>query len=92
MAAIACHKNAPRDGVYNLKLTSAQAGNVRQQLPFLPEHPHLNYATDVHNSSNLWYCNFSNPNHCRITGMPRFACLWVGQGKTAAFTVRRRGS
>ncbi|MGB5339284.1 MAG: metallopeptidase TldD-related protein, partial [Gammaproteobacteria bacterium] len=23
--------------------------------------------------SNLWYCNFSDRNHCRITGMTRFA-------------------
>jgi predicted Zn-dependent protease len=34
--------------------------------------------------SNLWYCNFSDRNHCRITGMTRFACLWVEQGKAVA--------
>jgi predicted Zn-dependent protease len=34
--------------------------------------------------SNLWYCNFSDRNHCRITGMTRFACLWVEQGKPVA--------
>jgi predicted Zn-dependent protease len=27
--------------------------------------------------SNLWYCNFSDPNHCRLTGMTRYACYWV---------------
>ena len=53
MAAIACHKNAPRDGVYNLKLTSAQAGNVRQQLPFLPEHPHLSQPLSQHRHAPL---------------------------------------
>lgn len=30
--------------------------------------------------SNVWYCNFSDRNDCRITGMTRFACLWVENG------------
>jgi predicted Zn-dependent protease len=34
--------------------------------------------------SNLWYCNFSDRNHCRITGMTRFACLWVENGAPVA--------
>ena len=34
--------------------------------------------------SNLWYCNFSDRNHCRITGMTRFACLWVENGRPVA--------
>ncbi len=34
--------------------------------------------------SNLWYCNFSDRNHCRITGMTRFACLWVEGGRPVA--------
>jgi len=34
--------------------------------------------------SNLWYCNFSDRNHCRITGMTRFACLWVEHGVPVA--------
>lgn len=34
--------------------------------------------------SNLWYCNFSDRNHCRITGMTRFACLWVERGSPVA--------
>lgn len=34
--------------------------------------------------SNLWYCNFSDRNHCRITGMTRFACLWVERGVAVA--------
>ena len=34
--------------------------------------------------SNLWYCNFSDRNHCRITGMTRFACLWVEEGRPVA--------
>ena len=34
--------------------------------------------------SNLWYCNYSDRNNCRITGMTRFACLWVENGKPVA--------
>ena len=30
--------------------------------------------------NNLWYCNFSDYNNCRITGMTRFACYWVENG------------
>ncbi|HKJ09542.1 MAG TPA: metallopeptidase TldD-related protein, partial [Gammaproteobacteria bacterium] len=30
--------------------------------------------------SNLWYCNFSDRDDARITGMTRFACLWVQGG------------
>ena len=30
--------------------------------------------------SNVWYLNFSDRNACRITGMTRFACLWVEDG------------
>ena len=30
--------------------------------------------------SNLWYCNYSDRNNCRMTGMTRFACLWVENG------------
>jgi predicted Zn-dependent protease len=34
--------------------------------------------------SNLWYCNFSDPNACRITGMTRFACWYVENGEIQA--------
>jgi predicted Zn-dependent protease len=34
--------------------------------------------------SNLWYCNYSDRNNCRITGMTRFACLWVESGVPVA--------
>ena len=34
--------------------------------------------------SNLWYCNYSDRSHCRITGMTRFACLWVENGEAVA--------
>lgn len=34
--------------------------------------------------SNLWYCNYSDRSHCRITGMTRFASLWVENGQVVA--------
>jgi predicted Zn-dependent protease len=34
--------------------------------------------------ANLWYCNFSDPNACRITGMTRFACWYVEDGEIRA--------
>lgn len=34
--------------------------------------------------NNLWYCNFSDLHECRITGMTRFACLWVEEGEIRA--------
>ncbi len=34
--------------------------------------------------NNLWYLNFSDRNHCQITGMTRFACFWVEQGEIKA--------
>jgi len=34
--------------------------------------------------NNLWYCNFSDHNACRITGMTRYACYWVENGKIVA--------
>jgi predicted Zn-dependent protease len=34
--------------------------------------------------NNLWYLNFSDRNQARITGMTRFACFWVENGKPLA--------
>jgi predicted Zn-dependent protease len=34
--------------------------------------------------NNLWYANFSDRNECRITGMTRFACFWVEDGRIVA--------
>ena len=40
--------------------------------------------------NNLWYCNFSDHDDCRITGMTRFACFWVEEGViTAPVNVMR---
>jgi predicted Zn-dependent protease len=34
--------------------------------------------------SNLWYLNYSDRNEGRMTGMTRFACLWVEKGEIVA--------
>ncbi len=34
--------------------------------------------------NNLWYLNYSDRASCRMTGMTRFACFWVEQGKIVA--------
>ena len=34
--------------------------------------------------NNLWYCNYSDRNDCRLTGMTRFASFWVENGKIQA--------
>lgn len=33
---------------------------------------------------NLWYCNWSDPNVCRVTGMTRFGTYWVEDGVIVA--------
>ncbi len=40
--------------------------------------------------NNVWYLNFSDRPGCRITGLTRFACFWVEDGKiTAPLNVMR---
>ncbi|MEN8151953.1 MAG: metallopeptidase TldD-related protein [Planctomycetota bacterium] len=34
--------------------------------------------------NNVWYLNYSDRPACRITGMTRFACLWVENGEVVA--------
>jgi predicted Zn-dependent protease len=34
--------------------------------------------------SNLWYLNYSDRQACRMTGMTRFACFWVENGRLVA--------
>jgi predicted Zn-dependent protease len=33
---------------------------------------------------NLWYCNWSDPNDCRVTGMTRFGTWWIERGEIIA--------
>ena len=40
--------------------------------------------------SNLWYLNFSDRTNCRVTGMTRFASIWVDKGQWVAPIVPMR--
>ena len=40
--------------------------------------------------SNLWYLNFSDRSSCRVTGMTRFATIWVENGEWVAPVVPMR--
>jgi predicted Zn-dependent protease len=33
--------------------------------------------------SDLWYLNYSDRQACRMTGMTRYACFWVEEGRLA---------
>lgn len=33
---------------------------------------------------HLWYCNWSDPNECRVTGMTRFGTFWAEGGELVA--------
>lgn len=50
----------------------------------LPQSEVLNALDTGIYVSNLWYCNYSDRSHCRITGMTRFASLWVENGQPVA--------
>ena len=34
--------------------------------------------------NNAWYLNYSDKQGCKMTGMTRFACFWVKDGKISA--------
>ncbi|HEY5789833.1 MAG TPA: metallopeptidase TldD-related protein, partial [Gammaproteobacteria bacterium] len=50
----------------------------------LPEAEVLATLGDGLYLSDLWYCNYSDRNACRITGMSRYACFVVAGGELAA--------
>ncbi len=66
--------------------------NTASEYPNALELSHGNLLTkDILNElgtgifiNNLWYLNFSDRNACKLTGMTRFACFWVENGKIIA--------
>ena len=87
------------NGVYQHTLNGARSakeyGESVNSNSEQPQSLHINAGTlpqsDVLTSldtgiyvSNLWYCNYSDRSHCRITGMTRFASLWVENGEPVA--------
>lgn len=64
--------NADGEGPESLTLS---AGDILEVLGTLDEGLYI---------SNLWYCNYSDRNDCRLTGMTRYACFQVHGGEIQA--------
>ncbi|RLA37763.1 MAG: peptidase, partial [Gammaproteobacteria bacterium] len=72
--------------------------NARMEMPEalamapgeLPEADVLATLGDGLYLSDLWYCNYSDRNSCRITGMSRYACFVVAGGELTAPLVPMR--
>lgn len=88
-----------RDGVYGAALADPRsAKEYGEAVNCANEHPeslemaggalHQDHILDTLDTgiylSDLWYCNLSDRSRCRITGMTRFACLWVEHGEPVA--------
>jgi predicted Zn-dependent protease len=81
--------NSPRSArEYGLSANGANAEEVPEALAVspgtLPEAEVLNALGTGLFVSNLWYLNYSDRPACRLTGLTRFACLWVEDGKPVA--------
>jgi predicted Zn-dependent protease len=73
---------------YGLSHNGANAGEMPEALDVAPGELALDQAlrslgTGVY-VSNLWYLNYSDRQACRMTGMTRFATLWVEGGEPVA--------
>jgi predicted Zn-dependent protease len=73
---------------FNLKGNAANASETPESLVVgsgtLAEAQALAHLDTGVLLSNLWYLNFSDRDACRVTGMTRFACLWVQDGQPVA--------
>jgi len=93
------------DGRFGDALTGPRSGreygmpvNARMEMPEalamapgeLPEADVLATLGDGLYLSDLWYCNYSDRNSCRITGMSRYACFVVAGGELTAPLVPMR--
>ncbi|NEV61204.1 metallopeptidase TldD-related protein [Thiorhodococcus minor] len=56
-------------------------GVASGELPMAEAHRRLDTGLSI---GNLWYCNWSDMNECRITGMTRFGTFWVEGGEVVA--------
>jgi len=78
---------SPRSAVEYNSVANAESefpGSLEIQAGNLPGEKVLSELDTGLYINNLWYLNFSDRNHCQITGMTRFACFWVEQGKIQA--------
>ncbi|MDI1260477.1 metallopeptidase TldD-related protein [Aquabacterium sp.] len=80
---------SPRSALeFGLPTNGALAGENPQALSLapgtLPEADVLQALGTGLYISNLHYLNYSDRQHCRVTGMTRFACFWVENGELVA--------
>ncbi len=79
---------------YGLPANGANANETPEALALAPGRlnaadPLATLGTGLY-VSNLWYLNYSDRLACRMTGLTRFACLWVEDGRPVApVTVMR---
>jgi len=70
---------------FGLPANGASSGEVPESLSLapgrLPEAQALAALGTGLWISNLWYLNYSDRQACRMTGLTRFACLWVEDGQ-----------
>lgn len=81
--------NSPRSArQYGLPANGANADESPEALRLapgsLPQDEVLRALDTGLYVSNLWYLNYSDRQACRMTGMTRFACFWVENGRLAA--------
>ena len=81
-----CSPRSARE--FGLPTNGALAGENPQALSLapgtLPEADVLKTLGTGLYISNLHYLNYSDRQHCRVTGMTRFACFWVENGELVA--------
>lgn len=81
-----CSPRSARE--FGLPTNGALAGENPQALSLapgsLPEAEVLQALGTGLYISNLHYLNYSDRQHCRVTGMTRFACFWVENGELVA--------
>ncbi|MGH6646853.1 metallopeptidase TldD-related protein [Aquabacterium sp.] len=85
-AGTLCSPRSARE--FGLPTNGALAGESPQALSMapgsLPEADALKALGTGLYISNLHYLNYSDRQHCRVTGMTRFACFWVENGELVA--------
>jgi predicted Zn-dependent protease len=85
-AGTLCSPRSARE--FDLPTNGALASESPQALSLaagtLPEADALKQLGTGLYISNLHYLNYSDRQHCRVTGMTRFACFWVENGELVA--------
>lgn len=82
---LACPRTAREFGIGHDGADASESPSALAMAPgALPEDDALAALDTGVWVSNLWYLNWSDRHACRMTGMTRFACLWVERGVPVA--------